>query len=90
MWETANEIEEHFVHPKVSSVTETEDGNRLQKLSSGTTAPWGTLYIKNTGEDVNVNFPVAMIYVTIFVHCPSPLGSRETKTSARKVLITEA
>lgn len=31
-----------------------------------------------------------MIYVNIFVHCPSSLGSRETSTSARKVLITEA
>lgn len=62
----------------------------LQRLPSDTTAPESTLHIQNTGQDVHIGFPVAVIYVHIFVHYPSPLGSKETKTSARKVLITEA
>lgn len=90
MWKRRNEIGEHFVHAKVSSVTETEDGNMLQRLPSGTTARWSILHIQNAGQDVNVDFPVAMIYVPILVRCPSPLSSRETRTSSRKVLITEA
>lgn len=90
MWKRGNEIGEHFIHAKVSSVTEIEDGNILQRLPSGTTAPWGTLHIQNTGQDVNVDLSGAMIYVPIFVHCPFPLCSRETRTSALNVVITEA
>lgn len=61
----------------------------MRKLPSGTTILWGTLHIQSTGQDVNSGFPVAMIYAHLCLHCPSPLGSRETRATASKVLMTE-
>lgn len=59
------------------------------EAASGTTIPWGTLNIHSTDQDVSIGFPVAMIYVHLCLHCPSPLGSRETRAAASKVLMTE-
>lgn len=39
----------------------------LQSLPSGTTAPWGSLHIQNTGQDVNVDFPVAIVCLFLFI-----------------------
>lgn len=62
----------------------------VQKLPSCNTVPWGTLHIQSTAQDINAGFPVTMIFVHLCLHCPSLLGSRETRAAASNVLMTEA
>lgn len=86
LWKRGNEIAEHFVHPQASSVPETEDGNLyrgcLVPLPLG--APC-TFEIQARILMLIFQLPWFMC-ILLFI----ALGSRETRTSARKVLITEA